>query len=144
MRAAFDWAAGYTFPSDLLEADLTAFTAAKHDLPSICRQRQAAMHTDRFSLERMHSTFGPTGKQIPGLTSTDFKRLCTVANEGIQIYLPDNFTPCATPPPLRTKYIRVASAVHKMLAAQLLQGTIMILPTPLLRTISGIHFSCQH
>jgi hypothetical protein len=31
-----------------------------------------------------------------------------------------------------------------MLAAQLIQGTIMILPTPLLRTIAGIHFSCQH
>jgi hypothetical protein len=138
MRAAVDWAGGFTFPPDLLAADLTAFTAANHDLPTICRKRQESMHTDRFSLESMHATFGPTGKRIPGLTQSDFTRLCTVTTDGIQINLPDNFTPCATPPPLRTKYIRVASAV------QLLQGTIMIFPTPLLRTISGIHFSCQH
>jgi hypothetical protein len=144
MRAAVDWAAGYTFPPDLLAADLSAFTAAQFNLPSLCKQRHKAMHSSRFNLERMLSTFGPTGTLIPNLQPADFQRLCTVARDGIQIHLPDNFIPCATPLPLRTKYIRVACTVHKMLAAQLTQGTIMILPTHLLRTISGINFSCQH
>jgi hypothetical protein len=67
MRAAVDWAAGYTFPPDLLAADLSAFTAAQFNLPSLCKQRHKAMHDSRFNLERMHSTFGPTVALIPTL-----------------------------------------------------------------------------
>jgi hypothetical protein len=45
---------------------------------------------------------------------------------------------------LRNKYVQVAGAVHRMLAAQVEYGTVLILPLSVALTVPGVHFSAQH
>jgi hypothetical protein len=49
MRAAREWAAGYTFPQHLLHRDLKEFTSAHHNLAALCLQRQTALRDGRIS-----------------------------------------------------------------------------------------------
>jgi hypothetical protein len=66
------------------------------------------------------------------------------APPGIDLMIPAGFYTTSTPPPLRTKYIKVAPCVHKLLAAQLAKGTVLIIPLSVAQTIEGLHYSCQH
>jgi hypothetical protein len=144
IRSAQQWAAGYEFPPALLQRDIDTFHRSGNCLTTTCKARQSDLAEHRFSLQRMHTTFGTTGARVPGLRQSDFLHLCTVAVDGIHVHLPAGFAPTSTPPPLRKKYVQVAPAIHRMYAAQLENGTVMVLPQTLVDTIPGIHYSCQH
>jgi hypothetical protein len=144
IRAAQEWADGYVFPPTLLQRDIDTFRKAGNCLTQTCRTRQAELAATRFSLSRMHTPFGTKGERIPALQTSDFLHLCTVAEEGIQVHLPEGFAPTSIQPPLRNKYVQVASAIHRMYASQLETGTVMVLPQALVNTIPGVHYSCQH
>jgi hypothetical protein len=58
--------------------------------------------------------------------------------------LPEDFRPNGRPPPLRAKYIAVSNCVNKLVAAQVVNGTVLLLPLEEAMKIRGIHFSCQH
>jgi hypothetical protein len=116
IRAAQEWAGGYTFPQTLLTRDEDAFAKAGN-LQEFSRQRQQLLDHERINLTRVHECFGTEGTRVPDVRQSDFRHLCTVAEKGIQLHLPAYFTPTSSPPPLQTKYEQVAPAVHKMLAA---------------------------
>jgi hypothetical protein len=117
IRAAQAWAQGYSFPPGLLQRDLTVFQEADNDLLTFCTNRQSSLQHERLSLSRVVNCFGTMGELIPGVHFDDFRRLCTVATEGIQLHLPEGFYATSQPQPLRTTYVKVSQAVHKMLAA---------------------------
>jgi hypothetical protein len=144
IRAAQTWAQDYTFPAELLQRDVAAFQVANNDMYTFCTNRQSHLQSERLSLSRVKDCFGSEGQLIPGVHLSDFHRLCTVATEGIQLHLPEGFSPTSEPQPLRTTYVKVSAAVHKMLAAQVEYGTVLILPLQMALTIPGIHFSAQH
>jgi hypothetical protein len=144
VRAAQAWAGDYKFPRALLQRGIDDLSAAGGCLQQLCVNRHRDMYSSRLNIERVHSTFGADGGRIPGVQHSDFLLLLELASEGIKLLLPEAFRPIPEPPPLRNKYIVTASAVHKLLADQVLKGTVILLPTETARSIPDIHFSCQH
>ena len=109
------------------------------------RSRRAFSLTTSFSRQRVEQSFGIDGSLYPALTPEDFRRLLRLADVGVDIPKPGRFVPVRTLAPLRTKYIQVQSAVHKILAKQAISGTVVILPTTLATEIPGIHLhNSQH
>jgi hypothetical protein len=143
IRAAQQWAQGYDFQAELIQTGLLEFKKAG-SLEALCIERHASLAPRRLNLNTVHLTFGENGDKIPGLHPTDFKHLCTLAIEGIELLLPADFESTSTPPALRKKDEKVAPAVHKIMASQVEQGTMLILPMAEVAKIPGVHFSCQH
>jgi hypothetical protein len=110
----------------------------------LCQSRHQEHSDLRLNLTRVHNTFGKKGEKIPDLRISDFEHLCTLATEGIELILPFGFTPTSVPPPLRRKYEQVSNTVHKIIASQVEDGTVLILPMAVAQHIPHIHFSCQH
>lgn len=79
---------------------------------------------------------------------------CSIQNEwtdrlrslaaGVPICTAAAFRPSSTPPPMRSKYVRVASAVNKLAYEQYEKGNVLILPTEIVKQIPGVHFSSTH
>jgi hypothetical protein len=113
-------------------------------LQLLCDKRHQDLYSSRINIERVHDTFGSDGLKIPGLQHTDYLHLLELASEGIKLLLPEAFRPISEPSPLRNKYIVTTPAVHKLLADQVLKGTVILLPTETAKAIPDIHFSCQH
>jgi hypothetical protein len=93
IREAQVWAEGYSFPTALLQQSMGVFETAWRDLELFCRNRHAEMHDQRLNLDRVYSTFGEESTLVPTLLHTDFIHLCTLAEEGIQLFLPTDFIP---------------------------------------------------
>ena len=143
--AAVEWGGDYQFPSSLLQRDVTDFITSGSTLPDLARSRRAFSLTTSFSRQRVEQSFGIDGSLYPALTPEDFRRLLRLADVGVDIPKPGRFVPVRTLAPLRTKYIQVQSAVHKILAKQAISGTVVILPTTLATEIPGIHLhNSQH
>jgi hypothetical protein len=139
IRAAQEWAAGFTFPLSTLSADAALFARVDFDFPALCAAKRQANAGDRIFVERVQLL---VCKKRFGL---DFFRLLRIA-KGIRIIIPPDFVPCATPPKLRKKYeFEVSNAVNKLLHQQWLKSTVLLLPTELVRQhVVGVHFSFQH
>jgi hypothetical protein len=77
IRAAQEWAQGFTFPPHLLANDTATFAANDFDLVRVCQQRHAEHAADRISIQRVHHTFGPTGTRSQAslqMTSSGYAR----------------------------------------------------------------------
>ena len=74
----------------------------------------------------------------------DIRSAIQVAQHGVHIFIAPAFVPCNIPPPLRHIYVAVSSAVNKIIYDMYLAGSILILPTSVVRRIPGVHFSAMH
>jgi hypothetical protein len=139
IRAAQEWADGFVFSADAQSRDAALFQQVGFDFVQLCSAKRALRAADRLSEERV--------RRLLSLADfgEDFRRLIRIAR-GIRIMIPPGFVPCSTPPPLRRKYkVEVPNAVNKLLNKQWEAGTVIILPTDLVRQhIPGVHFSFQH
>ena len=143
--AAITWAGDFVFDADLLRRDTAQFLAARCHLPTLARSRQLAQSGERLSVERIHATFGPDGHTSTSLSLLDFNRLLDLAVHGVRIFTAPTFSPCPEPAPLRTRYIQVQRAIHKLFHKQMCDGTVVVLPLHLAATIPGIHLqNAQH
>jgi hypothetical protein len=138
-RAAQEWAAGFVFPQSTLLADAGLFAQVDFDFAALCAAKRVGNASDRLSVERVQSM---VCRKRFGL---DFHRLLRIAR-GIRIMVPPDFVPCSTPPKLRKKYeFEVSNTVNKLLHQQWVNGTVILLPTELVRAhIVFVHFSFQH
>lgn len=143
--AATRWGGNYVFPPDTLARDLAEFHSHGRSLPAVARARRAAQISTGFSSSRVVSSFGPDGRLHPALSPEDFQRLLRLATVGVEIPRPARFVPVPTPAPLRPKYLKVQSAVHRLLAKQAVTGTVLLLPLHVLRDHPGLHLhNSQH
>jgi hypothetical protein len=139
MRAAQEWANGFVFSEETQTLDARLFEQNDFDFVRLCAAKRASTAGDRLSEERVRNflTLDEFGE--------DFRRLIRIAR-GVRIVVPPEFIPCNDPLPLRRKYkVEVPNAVNKLLGKQWDAGTVIILPTELVRRyIAGVHFSFQH
>ena len=117
VQAARTWAGDFAFPQSTLAADATIFAANGSNVAASALARQRDMAASRLSPSRITRSFAALPSLLPGMYPTDLARLNELAVTGIRLFLPDNYVPCASPPPLREKYVLVATAVNKLLAA---------------------------
>jgi hypothetical protein len=143
IRSAQSWADGYVFPPDLVASNFEEFASAG-SLQALAEKRHKERYDDRLNIESVYATLGEDGLKIPGVSAEDFQHLRELATGGIELILPPKFEPNLAPPPLRNKYIKVSNAVHKLIAVQVLNGTVVLVPASEAVGIAGIHFSCQH
>lgn len=143
IRAAQLWGDNFQFPSFTHTSD-AAELAAAGSFQCFAAQRQSQLKASRLTLDRVHSVLGPDGLAVPHVDTADFTRLCTLAQDGIDIPLPPSFVRCATPPPLRAKYVQVATAVNRLIYDQYRAGTVALLPIQVALQVPGVHFSSQH
>ena len=143
-RAASEWANGFTFPPRVYDTDAAALTAHNEDFTAFVAAKQASQQHARLSPQRVLASLGPPDTPNCPVDAADHRRLLYLATHGIPIPLPTDFRPCRQPPPLRTKYRQVASAVNKLLFDQYSTGTVVLLPLATALRIPNIHFSPQH
>jgi hypothetical protein len=143
--AAVEWGNNYQFPAALLDRDLQLFHTCAHSIPAVARWRRAQSLPQSFNLERVHAAFGTDGQRHPALSAADFRRLEVLASTGVQVPLPRRFRSSAEPAELRTRFVEVQAAIHRMLGAQVQQGTVLLLPLTLAQQHPGIHLqNAQH
>ena len=104
IEAAIKWAAGYTFPAEMLEKDLASFRDADMNFESMVRRRLAALSDDRLSRERVDLLREDNPERV----------LMSDLAEGMRVPLPSNFKPNGKMPTaaLRSTYRKVESAVN--------------------------------
>jgi hypothetical protein len=134
MRAAQEWAAGFTFSEVTRTTDAKLFAHVGFDFAKLCEVKHDRLTEERVRRSLTMENFGD-----------DFRRMLRIAR-GVRIETPPDFLPCSVLPPLRRKYkVEVPNAVNKLLGKQWDAGTVVILPTELVRRyIPGVHFSFQH
>jgi hypothetical protein len=133
---AIEWANGYTFPPGLGSRDAERLRELNGDLAAMTRERHAEMLVvGRLCDESIKNTVDPS--------DPDFSLLRGLVT-GIPIVTAQEFKPNGKPPPLRSKYLRVAPAVNKMMYELYDAGLIFILPTEAALLIPGVHFSSTH
>ena len=142
--AAQKWGDNFRFPSAALLQDQSFLESHGGDTRAAAAARQASLRSQRLSLDRVLQSLGPDGTKVPGVHPRDFENLCVFATTGVPVLRPQTFTLCSTPPPLRAKYLAVASAVNKLIFDQHKNGTVLLLPLSAANRISGIHYSSQH
>ena len=133
---AVHWGGNFVFPEGVGDRDAVRLNELGGDLSALTRERHLLMASiGRLSVHSIHATIRPS--------DPDFDLLLSLV-EGIPIVTAAAFVPNSKPPPLRAKYLRVASAVNKMMFELYLKGLIFIIPTVTALTINGIHFSSTH
>lgn len=131
---AITWADGFVFPQGLGERDAGDLASEGGNLASLVRKRHRAMPS-RLSCATVL-------EHVPW-SDPDFDALMSIA-DGIPIVTASGFEPNNTPPRLRSKYLRVAAAVNKLVYSQYQSGQVIILPTSVLLQMGGVHFSSTH
>jgi hypothetical protein len=127
IAAAQAYGAGFSFPDESILRDHVELRNCGWSLELFAAMRHQRLADSRLSLQRIDIVFGPLGELVPSLRAEDLARLRDLAG-GIQVLLPDGFTPVAAAPPLRARYCAVAGAVHRLLYKQILAGTLAVLP----------------
>jgi hypothetical protein len=140
VAAAKEWGDGFQFPLIAKEQDAQLFAECNNNFRTFCLRRRALHAAERLSEERVVRELANVA-----LSSTkDYKRLLRIAR-GVVICCPPDFVPCSERPEMRKRYVEeVSHAVNKLLFAQWEKGTVVLLPTELAATISGINWSFQH
>jgi hypothetical protein len=145
VMAASLWGANFQFDALTVTKDTAEFHQHGLSLASVARSRRAASLSRSFSVARVVECFGEDGSLCPALPQQDFRRLRRLAEVGVEIPRPPRFEPCAEPAELRTRYIEVQGAVHRLLAKQVEKGTVLLLPLQVAQSIPGIHLlNAQH
>jgi len=144
-KHAQEWNTDFEFPIEALTDDTKLWHACDHDFTKMCSFKQAKLAQNRLSVQRVLSTFGATGTKYPAMQHSDFMLLLEFARNGITpIYSPTFSPESVNIPPLRDRYIKLKHTINKLLYKQYLDGTMIMLPTMVAKTIPGIHFSPQH
>ena len=135
--AAVAWAGGYTFPRAMLLSDMKCFQAAQLDLVVMVRRRLKILSGDRLSsarVERLRSD-NPERDLLHDLAI------------GMRVPLPTDFVPNGTQPSaaLRSTYLKVDTAVNKMLGSIVEQRLAFLLPKDLaVQCIPNLHLGAAH
>jgi hypothetical protein len=112
------------------------------DLGRLCRLRNQVTRQNDLSTLRVDKSIGGFIWDQPA--AKDNRNAWIVADEGVEIFTAPQFKPCNQPPPMRRIYITVAAAVNKIIYDMCKAGAVLILPTRVVRTLSGVHFSPMH
>lgn len=140
MAAAQIWADGFTFPEEARGSDAEVFLRHDMDFAQLCSEKRKGRAGDRLSEARVKSVL--CGVKLTN--ARDYNRLLAISR-GIKIETPKQFQTRKMRPHMRSKYVqKVSNAVNKLLYAQWLNGTVLLLPTELVDKIVGVHFSYQH
>lgn len=143
--AASRWGANFQFSALTVTAHTAEFLRHGNSLAAVARSRRAATISNSFSTRRVVECFGEDGSLCPALSPQDFQRLLRLAEIGVEIPRPLRFQSCAEPAELRSRYIEVQGAVHRLLAKQVDKGTVLLLPLQVAQLIPGIHLlNAQH
>ena len=142
---AIRWGDSFKFDTVLLERDARLFERCGGDLAAMAESRRQAALPYSFSRQRVITAFGPKGDRVSGLSSEDFTRLLRLADDGVTIPLPPRFVPISEPAPLKAKYEKVHTAIHRMIAKQIEVGSALVLPLEYVQCMPGIHLAnIQH
>ena len=134
---ALEWAGDFSFPPGISDRDATTLQSNNFNLAKVAEERQAHLaQTGRLCPDRVRSV-------VPA-DDPDFGTLLTFATEGVPVITDPAFIPNGAPPPLRTKYVKMAPVVNKLMLDLFHSGLIIIIPTELALKIEGIHFSSTH
>jgi hypothetical protein len=143
--AAIEWGGDFEFPQHLIERDSKEFEECGRSIELVAATRRARSLNSSFSLERVQACFGVSGDRIPDLPIGDFARLCRLATVGVELPLPRRFKPCNIPSALRTKYMQVRPALHRILTKQVEPGQVLLLTEEAASQHQGIHLgNIQH
>ena len=73
----------------------------------------------------------------------DFQRLLDLV-DGIPIAVAPGFEPNGAPPPLRTKYVRLAPVVNRLLHDMYGTGVLTVVSAEAASRVEGVHYSATH
>jgi len=139
------WDTTFVIPTAAIESDAELFRNCNKDFSRMCRNKQELLSSNRLSVSRLHSIFGPDGTKIPGVSPRDFQILCEFAQDGITPPVSPSFRPeSVNIPPLRDRYILLHHPINRLLYKQYTDGTMIFLNLNDAISIPGIHFSPQH
>ena len=143
MHDAIDWAEGFEFPKNIAdrdEADLRKYGS----LEKLCETRHAEVAHSKLSVVRVNKIVSE--ERLSSFNGqVDKVRALDIAAFGMFIPTSLSFLACSQPPPLRPKYVKVHTAVNKIIYQMYLKGsTVLIITTRTALTIPGIHFSATH
>lgn len=138
-KDAVDWAEGYKFPNSMIESHTKCFQAAGLNFTAMVRRRLAVLSPGRLNRNRAANL----------RLDNPERRLVMDLAEGMRVHLPVDFAPngnqIENETPLRSSYVRVESAVNKMLADNLTGRLAFLLPLDQARRlVKGLHLSKAH
>ena len=136
-QAAVAWAAGYQFPQEMLDSDLRCFQAAQLDFVAMVRRRLKVLASDWLNSTRVDQLRDDNPE----------KTLLYDLAEGMRVPLPPGFIPNgrSTTARLRGTYLRVHTAVNKMLGDVVKQRLAFVLPKALaVSLIDNLHLGAAH
>ena len=135
--AAVAWAEKYTFPREMIESDVRCFQAAQLDFVAMVSRRLKLLSSDRLSRARVERLRADNPE----------RELLLDLAIGMRVPLPADFKPNGTLPiaALRSTYLKVSSAVNKMLGGIVEQKLAFLLPKAMaLRYIPNLHLGAAH
>jgi hypothetical protein len=137
--AARQWATNdegeeFRFSTAMKCQDGAELAALNGDLVTLVRRRQAALTDSRLNATRVKSLFFAD-------SAVDYARARDIATAGMRVFVTPDFVPSSVPPKLRKTYLEAAPAVNKLMADMWHDGKLLLLPTEMVKTIPGIHFS---
>jgi hypothetical protein len=145
MADAIRWGGNFEFPHDIRTRDARMFQEAGGDLQEVARLLQLQLRPNRISKARVIECI--TDDLIQSMQwkegVLDRKRLLDLAI-GMEVPVMEDFIANESPPKMRKKYELVAVAVNKLMYEQWKLGLLIMLPTEVVRSIPGIHFSSTH
>ena len=135
--AAVAWADKYVFPREMLESDVRRFQAAQLDLVAMVARRLKLLSSDRLS-----------GERVERLKADNPERtLLFDLAVGMRVPRPTGNKPNGSQPvaALRSTYLKVSSAMKKMLGGIVEQRLAFLLPKAMaVRYISNLHVGAAH
>ena len=135
--SAIAWAAGYVFPKEYLESDVSCLRAAQLDFQVMVRRRLTQLAPGRLNAERV-SRLRPDNPEMALLYDLV---------GGMRVHLPEGFTANGMMPrtPRRPIYETVATAVNKMLGGIVDQKLAFLLPLEMAqRHVPNLHLCKAH
>ena len=136
-KSAVRWADGYTFPPSYMASDQRCLQAAQLDFSAMVRRRLKTLSPHRLSVERVRGL----REDNPELS------LMMDLADGMRVHLPAGFTPNGKSErtPLRSAYVTVHTAVHKMLGEIVHQKLAFLLPLAVAqRYVPRLHLCKAH
>lgn len=137
---ALIWANGFTFGHNAAthdEKEWQKYSDGTLDIVSLqalIKARQEQALPSRLNHDRLNS-WDPDDPDL---------QLLRDLVHGMPILVDPDFVPVSTPPPMRASYRYVAPAVNKLLSAVHASGGALLLPTNILRGVSGVNFVPPH
>jgi hypothetical protein len=136
IREAVIWGDNFVWPADVYARDWDRLVSCEYSLSRMTRMQHHSMSNDRLSPSRIN--------KVINVNDPDHKRLMDLAF-GMRVIVAKEFQENRKPPPMRNLYVKVCSAVNKLLYDLWLRQLVFILPTTLaISKIPNLHFSPAH